>query len=292
MNHTAITQAVRRTGALALSITAIAWLAACQTTPPRNFALEEARKTYNEATANPEVARRAQPELAKAREALFKAEHAWAEDRNEKETAHLAYLATQQSQVALNVGVQRAADNMVTAAGPERERAQADARSRDVQVALATQAQNAQANAQSAQARADQLEKELADLSAKQTNRGLVVVLQDVLFDVGQASLLPGAQVKLERMAGALQRHPERHVLVEGFTDSTGSQQLNQNLSEQRAEAVRTALTRLGVSADRIDAKGHGPDLPVASNDTASGRQQNRRVEILISNADGRFATP
>lgn len=275
-----------------LAASALLWLAACNTTPPRNLALDEARETYAQASSNAEVTRVAQPELERAKAALNQAEQAWSDKKDRAEVEHLAYLATQQSKVAINLGVQRAADKMVTAAGPERERAQADAKSRDVQVALVQQTQAAQATAQSATQRADQLEKELAELSAQQTNRGLVVVLQDVIFDVGQASLKPGAQTKLQRMAAALQHYPQRHILVEGFTDSTGNPASNRELSERRAQAVRDALTAMGISGDRIETRGYGPDRPVASNQTDAGRQQNRRVEVVFSNAEGRFLTP
>ncbi|MFT3859562.1 MAG: OmpA family protein [Aquabacterium sp.] len=280
--------------AAAWSITALAalmTLAGCHTTPPRNAQLEEARRVYADASANPEVTQGAQMELDRARKALYQAETAWKEHRDERETAHLAYLATQQAKVALNVGMQHAADNMVTSAGTERERVLAEAKTQEAQNAKMS-AQAANANAAQANARADALEQELKSLQGKQTKRGMVVVLQDVLFDVGKSDLKPGAKSRLEKLNTVMQNHPERKLMIEGFTDSTGSDESNQTLSEQRAQAVKDALVGMGVAADRIDAKGYGEARPVASNKTAAGRQQNRRVEVVFSDTQGAFASP
>lgn len=277
-----------RHGTATAGLIAAMALSACHTTPPQNAALAEAHKLYNEASSSPDVARGAKVELDRAHAALMRADEDWAERRDARITSHQAYLATQLSQVAINVGIQRAADSMVTAAGVERERIRADA---TAQVAQA-QVQSAQASAESAESRAQSLAKELAELSGKQTAQGLVVVLQDVLFDVGQSTLREGARAKLDKLAAILSHYPERHVLVQGFTDSTGKSDLNQTLSERRAEAVRDALIGMGVQTDRIETRGYGQSRPVASNKTAAGRQQNRRVEVVFSDAQGKFAAP
>src|SRR6185295_13404740 len=99
------------------------------------------------------------------------------------------------------------------------------------------------------------------------------------------------AQSKLDQLAAVLKNHPERRVLVEGFTDSTGSAESNLLLSRARAEAVRVALLARGIGADRIDVRGNGEARPVASNNTQAGRQQNRRVEVVFSDERGRFAS-
>ncbi|MGC4061053.1 MAG: OmpA family protein [Aquabacterium sp.] len=263
--------------AAGLTITALACLSACNTTPTRNFALDDARQTFQEASTSTDVTTGAPIELDRARQALFRAEKAKADNRSDDEVSHLAYLAQQQSRVAINVGMQHAADNMVTAAGVDRERLQAQAKERE---------------AAAANERANELEQQLTELAATKTNRGLVVVLQDVLFDVGKSDLKPGAKAKIDRLATVLQAHPERRLKIEGFTDSTGGESLNQKLSEERAQAVALALIRQGISADRIDTKGYGEAQPVASNASASGRQQNRRVELIFSDGKGVFASP
>lgn len=132
--------------------------------------------------------------------------------------------------------------------------------------------------------RAERLQQQVADLEARPTDRGLVLTLgSDVLFDVDSADLREGAQRSIVRIAEFLDEYGDRQVLVEGFTDSTGTRDYNIGLSERRANAVRTALTEQGVGEDRIQTSGFGPDYPVASNDTQAGRQLNRRVEVVIS---------
>jgi outer membrane protein OmpA-like peptidoglycan-associated protein len=127
----------------------------------------------------------------------------------------------------------------------------------------------------------------LQDLQAKQTDRGMVLTLGDVLFETGRADLRSGADRTVSQLASFMQQNPDRTVEITGFTDSTGSVEFNQELSERRAEAVRQALTRYGISPQRVVTRGLGPALPVASNNTAGGRQQNRRVEITISDEKG-----
>jgi outer membrane protein OmpA-like peptidoglycan-associated protein len=145
----------------------------------------------------------------------------------------------------------------------------------------------AQRQTQEAQARAAQLEAQLAALSAKNTERGLVITLSDVLFQTDGATLNQNGRATLEKLANVLQQQPQRTVLIEGFTDSTGSTAHNQKLSEERAISVRSGLQEMGVARDRIAVRGFGESYPVASNATAEDRQLNRRVEIILSNEDG-----
>jgi outer membrane protein OmpA-like peptidoglycan-associated protein len=112
----------------------------------------------------------------------------------------------------------------------------------------------------------------------------MVVTISDVLFDTDQASLHPEGVENLHKLARVLQLQPQRKVMVEGYTDSTGSAQHNQELSERRAAAVRDTLTGLGVDPARISMRGYGERFPVAANDSAAHRQLNRRVEIVLSN--------
>jgi OmpA-OmpF porin, OOP family len=130
----------------------------------------------------------------------------------------------------------------------------------------------------------------LEQLRAERTERGLVVTLEDVLFKVGGADLEPGAQMELLRLAEYLKRNPDRNVLIEGHTDSTGSAERNLWLSQLRAQSVESFLVVHGVAADRVRAVGYGETRPEAPNDTAAGRQQNRRVEIVILDAGVPFA--
>ena len=119
----------------------------------------------------------------------------------------------------------------------------------------------------------------------QQTQRGLVISLSDILFDVGKSTLKPGSQASIQRIAVVLTQYPQHQILVEGHTDATGSDDFNLQLSQDRANSVRGSLVAGGVEASRITAEGFGESRPVAGNDTAAGRQQNRRVEIVIVGA-------
>jgi outer membrane protein OmpA-like peptidoglycan-associated protein len=149
-------------------------------------------------------------------------------------------------------------------------------------------ARSQEANAAKAQLATTQAE--LAALQAKQTERGMVVTLSDVLFDTGQSTLKPGADLTLDRLANFMKSNPQARVVIEGHTDSRGSDEYNDALSERRADAVAAALVRRGVSPDSVTSVGRGKAYPVASNATPEGRQQNRRVEIVFSDASGKFS--
>jgi outer membrane protein OmpA-like peptidoglycan-associated protein len=124
-----------------------------------------------------------------------------------------------------------------------------------------------------------------AVLETRETARGLIVNMSDVLFDTGKYTLKPGAKEKLAKISGILLGHPGLNLEIEGHTDSVGGDALNQRLSEQRADTVRGYLVEQGVPAEAVVAHGFGKDRPVASNATAAGRQQNRRVELVVSGA-------
>lgn len=148
----------------------------------------------------------------------------------------------------------------------------------------------ARQQAQEAEGRARQLEAQLKDMEAKKTDRGMVITLGDVLFDTNQAQLKSGGMRNVQKLADFFKQYPQRTVMIEGFTDSTGSSGRNQELSDQRASSVRTALLGMGIGADRVASRGYGQSYPVASNDTAAGRQLNRRVEIIVSDESGKIA--
>ena len=151
-------------------------------------------------------------------------------------------------------------------------------------------AQVARQQTQDAEGRARQLEALLRDMEAKKTERGMVITLGDVLFDTNQAQLRSGGMRSVQRLADFFKQYPQRKVMIEGFTDSVGTSSRNQDLSNERAQSVRTALLGMGVSTDRISSRGYGESYPAANNDTAAGRQQNRRVEIIVSDDNGVIA--
>ena len=127
----------------------------------------------------------------------------------------------------------------------------------------------------------------LAALDAKKTERGMVITMGDVLFDTGRAELKSGGMRNVEKLSGFLKAYPQRKVMIEGYTDSVGGDEMNRTLSSRRADAVRAALLSQGVGSDRLATMGYGELHPVAGNDSASGRQLNRRVEIVLSDETG-----
>jgi outer membrane protein OmpA-like peptidoglycan-associated protein len=166
-----------------------------------------------------------------------------------------------------------------------REKAQAELRA-DIETAAKERAlqrtQELEHAKQELEAKLTDAMKEIAQV--REEKRGLIISLSDILFDSGKATLLPGTQSKLTQLAKILSGYSDRKIIVEGHTDNIGTDAFNLQLSEARAESVRNALLDHGVSADMISAVGYGKSKPVASNETASGRQQNRRVEIVVLN--------
>jgi outer membrane protein OmpA-like peptidoglycan-associated protein len=120
-------------------------------------------------------------------------------------------------------------------------------------------------------------------LQTRDSARGLIVNMSDVLFDTGAFTLRSGAREKLSKVAGILQAYPGLKIEVDGHTDNVGGDEFNQKLSDQRAESVRAYLVNQGVLTDSVTAKGFGKTQPVGTNDTAEGRQINRRVELVVS---------
>jgi outer membrane protein OmpA-like peptidoglycan-associated protein len=156
------------------------------------------------------------------------------------------------------------------------------------QQALAVQAQSAQQRAQAAEQEKEQMRQRLLAqlnqvLQTRDTARGLIVNMNDVLFDVNQATLKPAAKIRLAKVAGIIQAYPDLKLQIEGYTDSTGSTEHNQQLSERRAAAVRDFLVAQGVNLNSVSAQGFGPENPVASNSTSEGRQLNRRVDLVVN---------
>ena len=249
-------------------VTGVVLFAGCATVPQE---LINARTAYQHASAGP-AAQLAPAELHKAYEALGLAEQSFQKDHNSYKTRDLAYVAQRKSELATALGAM---------AGDKATKAQADADFQKKQTEIVTQGK--QDLSDSEKRTADALA-ELAKLAAvKEEDRGLVVTLSgSVLFRSAQSALLPSAQVKLDQVANALLAVRERNLIVEGHTDSQGSESYNQDLSQRRADAVRDYLVQRGYPADRIQARGKGEGSPIADNASAEGRANNRRVEIII----------
>lgn len=264
-------------------------LSACASAPQRNDQLEQARAEVQTLAADPMAQQAASSDLDQARASLNQADSAFQQKRPAEQVNQLAYLALRHAQSGEARISEARARQEVAKAQDERNHIQLQAREREAEAAKAdaATARNTAAAAQSELANARQ---ELNDLQAKQTDRGMVMTLSDVLFDTGKATLKPGATRDLDRLAQALKDNQNTRVKIEGYTDSVGSESYNLELSQRRAQAVADALQSRGVPADRYEVEGLGKEFPVATNDTSAGRQQNRRVEIVFSDDAGRFA--
>jgi outer membrane protein OmpA-like peptidoglycan-associated protein len=266
-------------------------LAGCETAPETSGLLEQARSAVSAAESDPDVTRYAPTELDRARKLLITAEDTAKEKgARDKTASHYAYLATQMSRISQQRAQEQAATARIKAGETERQQILLTARENEANQALAqarqarSAAQSAQAQVQEARAESQLLAAQLEELQASQTSRGIVLTLDDVLFDTDKAQLKPGAQRSIEQIASFLNENPERRVQVEGFTDSQGSDEFNLDLSQSRADAVAMAIIQRGIDAQRVRALGFGEEFPVASNASAGSRQLNRRVEIIVSN--------
>ena len=281
---------------LILSAALAALLLACASAPQRNESVEEARTEVQKLSQQPLAQQAASTDIEAARSSLQQADTALQQRKSPDEVNHLAYLALRHAQAGQARVAAAAGRQEVAQAEQERNRVVLQTRERETQRARSeaetakSQAETAKNEAQAVQSQLESARQQLQDLQAKQTERGMVVTLGDVLFDTGRATLKPGAERALERLAQFLRTNPGTRIIVEGHTDSVGSEAYNEELSQRRAQAVTEALRARGVPAEQYQAKGLGKAYPVASNETPAGRQQNRRVEIVFSDASGRFA--
>ena len=279
--------------------------------------MKHAKKAYAEAKANPNVEAYAPLQLQEAGKVLQEAEKAEKAGETD-DMLQLGYLAERKTQFAVTttegkvaerdidkLNVEKArmivkkqtleAERSKKEAGKaltEAEQARAAAAVEAIQAVKAKQeAEQARLAAQAetekaarAKAEAGQLMKELSELKAQQTERGIVLTIGDVLFATGKADLSPNANKSVDKLAEFLKKYPTRNVLIEGHTDSVGSGEFNLALSQQRADSVKEKLVADAVDAARITTVGYGKKFPVASNNTKAGKAQNRRVDLIILN--------
>lgn len=258
----------RKSGIVMLASAAVL-LGACSGNPKKSDLLDEANSSYTQANSDPVVARHAALELDNAKQWLDRANRVWKKGEKPNVVNHHAYVASQRVKIAVHRAAQLDADEKIERMKVERQEVQIDARANE---------------ADKAKAEALALQKQMAEMQAKQTERGIVMTLGDVLFDSGQATLAPGAARSIEKIAQFMRQYPDKSALIEGHTDSNGNEDANFDLSVRRAGAVRTALQQQGIAASRLQMKGFGEAMPVASNNNSAGRQANRRVEIIFGN--------
>lgn len=294
----------RRTGKNLAIATAVAFvLAACSSTPQSPEGAAEVRSKLTRLQSDPNLGTRAPLALQEAETAVRLAEQPVARDA--ALGAHRVYMADRKMEIAVAQASTRYAEDQRAKLADERDRARLAARTLEADKAradadaaradAADAARMASADADAARAaaadaagaaarQADDLQRQIDALQAKVTDRGLVLTLGDVLFTSGRADLKVGAASNLDRLVAFLNQHPDRTVEIEGHTDSVGADDYNQALSQRRADSVKSCLVQQGISGTRLSAAGMGEHRPVAENESASGRQQNRRVEIIIGN--------
>lgn len=288
---------------------------ACTVAPSRPDGAAEVRAKLSQLQADPQLAGRA-PVAMKDAEIAVRAAETPTDDL--ALARHRVVIADRKVETARAQAQARYAEDQRAALADEREAARLASRTREAdsarRAATSARADADSANRQAAAARSDaalaqdqaaaarmatevarsdaalaaqqaaDLQAQIAELNARATDRGLVVTLGDVLFATGRATLRGGAPADLDKLGAFLNKYPERTVLIEGHTDSVGSAELNLGLSQRRADAVKAYLVGRGVAAGRLTASGKGESSPAADNDSVTGRQQNRRVEVIISN--------
>jgi outer membrane protein OmpA-like peptidoglycan-associated protein len=259
-----------------------ALLVGCASTPKNIDELETARAVVSQVESSPRAGVAA-TNIAEARKSLDTANRLAEKGGKVEDIRYHASIAARNAEIANEKILTAQARDELDKGTAERQAVLIQARERE--------AQAAQQSAASAKDRAQSLEQELAQMRAKKTDRGMVLTLGDVLFDTGKSTLKPGAFATIGRLATVLKEDSNRKVVIEGHTDSVGSDEFNQQLSEARANAVRTALVERGVGDSQITAVGKGESFPVATNDNAAGRQQNRRVELVFNDNNSQVAS-
>lgn len=263
-------------------------LSACAADAVKDPGVARARADLSQLQADPQLASRAPLALHDAEVAVQAAE----QTRDDAPLAqHRGYLAERRVQIARTQAQTQYAVDQRKALSEQNGRMQLDARTSEADAAKA-QAGSAKAEADTARAQSDAdqrrnaaLEAQLLALQAKKTDRGMVLTLGDVLFASGRSDLKAGSVANLDRLVSFLDQAPERSVRIEGHTDDRGGQELNQALSQKRAESVARYLTGRGIDGSRLTSVGDSYNSPVADNHTDAGRQANRRVEVIIQDA-------
>jgi outer membrane protein OmpA-like peptidoglycan-associated protein len=264
---------VSRARTLIATAVAAVLLAACAAAPVTPQGAAEVRARLTQLQSDPKLATLAPVAIDEADAAVRIAEQP---EADASLGSHRVYIADRKVEIARAQAETRLLEDQRAALGAQREEARLESRTL---VADTARVATAEAEAETAE-----LQRQVDALQAKVTERGLVLTLGDVLFASGRAELNPGTANNLNQLVTFLGKYPSRTVMIEGHTDSVGNDDYNQGLSQRRADSVRSYLVRHGIDAGRITAMGAGESTPVAGNESATGRQQNRRVEVIISN--------
>ncbi len=266
---------IKRSYRLSIALLGLTLLAGCASTPDAEQSLEAARESFQKVKEDTNALRYAPRDVIRAGDSLSRADRLSTYWGSDSDVEHYAYLSQRYSAIAtehakLSVNQERQSKLQM-----ELERLQLNLR---------------EAKLVSVQQQGKWLEEQI-NLAASETDRGLVLTLGDVLFDASDAELKPSANRTLLKLVQFLQLNPRRVVRVEGYTDNRGSAEDNLTLSKARAQAVADTMVDLGIDEKRIQVAGYGADFPVTENASSRGRAQNRRVEIVFSDDQGKLGS-
>jgi outer membrane protein OmpA-like peptidoglycan-associated protein len=293
---------------IAAAVTAVL-LTACASTPVEPDGAAALRARLTQLQSDPQLGGRAPLAMEQANIAVTAAEKP---ETDKVRVAHLEFMADRKISIARAEAESQLAVDQRKGLTEQREAMRLQARTQEADAAnqranmaqANTDAANSRADAAQANAsdqaqqadaarlaaadaarQADELQRQIDGLQARVTDRGLVLTLGDVLFASGAASLNPNGDQHLAKLAAFLSKYMDRTALIVGYTDSVGSQDYNLGLSQRRADSVKFYLVQQGIDSSRLSASGQGMSSPVADNSSATGRQQNRRVEVVIENS-------
>jgi outer membrane protein OmpA-like peptidoglycan-associated protein len=248
--------------------------------------------------------------LKEAEESLEISRKLWAAEADKSAVDHSAYIAKQKTLIAIETASFNAANSEISRSEVERQQVLLDVRrseadrskakaeralleaknERALAVEARLSAEQSRQAAMNAEENAKLLAQRVNELEARPTDRGLVLTLGDVLFDFGKSTIRSEGMKNMDNLANFLVEYPKRNIMIEGFTDNIGSETFNMELSRNRANSVKTELINRNIAESRINISGFGFQFPVASNATEAGRQQNRRVEVVISDQQGKIS--
>jgi len=260
----------------------------CATVEKKPPGSERVRAKFTTLQSEPTLANAAPVAMKDADIAVQEAERA---EKDLELVAHRVYIADHKVDTARALAETQHAEQARKALNEQSEKARLDARTREADraktdaIVARSDAEGARAAAEAARSDSADLQRQLAEMQARPTDRGLVLTLGDTLFATGKAEIKSGATANLDRLTAFMNEYPQRTAAIEGFTDSMGSDEMNQSLSQRRADAVKNYLVGQGVGSARLSSSGRGENSPVADNESATGRQQNRRVEVIINQA-------
>ncbi len=271
-------------------------LTACSTPPTKPDGAATARSKLTSLQSDSQLASLAPVEIKEAEMAVRAAE---VPQKDAGLAKHLVFMADSKVEIAKARAQSRLYEDQRAGLGEQSEKARLDSRTREADQArqdadssrieadvARSEAEMARMSAEEARQTNADLQQQINELNARETDRGLVMTLGDVLFETGKSDLKGGTTNNLGKLAMFLNKYPDRTVVIEGHTDNVGGEDSNFSLSQRRADSVKSFLVNQGINSSRLTTSGMGEGTPVSGNDTATGRQQNRRVEVIISNVN------